>query len=80
MIDAPYRPEGTDLARAAFAAGAAVVDGQTLLLLQAAGQAARFTGVEVRPAGLLDRLAPRLRASFTAAWKSRLATAAEGVA
>ena len=79
VIDAPYRPEGTELARAAFAAGAAVVDGQTLLLLQAAGQAARFTGVEVRPSDLLDRLAPRLRANFTAAWKSRLATAPEGV-
>jgi shikimate dehydrogenase len=79
VIDAPYRPEGTALARAAFAAGAAVVDGQTLLLLQAAGQAARFTGVEVRPSDLLDRLAPRLRANFTAAWKSRLATATEGV-
>ena len=79
VIDAPYRPEGTDLVRAAFMAGAAVVDGQTLLLLQAAGQAARFTGVEVRPADLLDRLAPRIRANFTAAWKSRLATATEGV-
>jgi 3-dehydroquinate dehydratase/shikimate dehydrogenase len=79
VIDAPYRPEGTDLVRAAFMAGAAVVDGQTLLLLQAAGQAARFTGVEVRPSDLLDRLAPRLRANFTAAWKSRLATATEGV-
>jgi hypothetical protein len=55
-----------------------VVDGQTLLLLQAAGQATRFTGVETRPADLLDRLAPRLRASFTAAWESRLAAAAGG--
>ncbi|MBK9063258.1 MAG: type I 3-dehydroquinate dehydratase [Acidobacteria bacterium] len=80
VIDAPYRLEGTDLARAAYAAGAAVVDGQTLLLLQAAGQATRFTGVETRPADLLDRLAPRLRASFTAAWKSRLAATMEGVA
>jgi shikimate dehydrogenase len=80
VIDAPYRPEGTDLARAAYSAGAALVDGQTLLLLQAAGQATRFTGVETRPSDLLDRLAPRLRASFTAAWKSRLATPAEGVA
>ncbi len=79
VVDAPYRPEGTELARAAFAAGAAVVDGQTLLLLQAAGQAARFTGVEVRPSDLLDHLVPRLRANFTAAWKSRLATATEGV-
>ena len=80
VIDAPYRPEGTDLARAAYAAGAAVVDGQTLLLLQAAGQATRFTGVETKPSDLLDRLAPRLRASFTAAWKSRLAATAKGVA
>jgi 3-dehydroquinate dehydratase/shikimate dehydrogenase len=78
VIDAPYRREGTELARAAYAAGAAVVDGQTLLLLQAAGQATRFTGVETRPADLLDRLAPRLRASFTAAWESRLAAAAGG--
>jgi shikimate dehydrogenase len=77
VIDAPYRPEGTQLARSAFAAGAAVVDGQALLLLQAAGQASRFTGVETRPSGLLDRLAPRLRASFSAAWKSPLATAEE---
>jgi 3-dehydroquinate dehydratase/shikimate dehydrogenase len=80
VIDAPYRPEGTDLARAAFAAGAAIVDGQTLLLLQAAGQAARFTGAETRPADLLDRLSPRLRSSFTAAWKSRLASVPEPVA
>ncbi len=79
VIDAPYRPEGTELARAAFAAGAALVDGQTLLLLQATGQAARFTGIAARPSDLLDRLAPRLRANFTAAWKTRLATATEGV-
>jgi 3-dehydroquinate dehydratase type I len=79
VVDAPYRPEGTDLARAAHAAGATVVDGQTLLLLQAAGQATRFTGVETRPADLLDRLTPRLRASFTAAWKSRLSATAGGV-
>lgn len=77
VVDAPYRPEGTELARAAFAAGAAVVDGQTLLLLQAAGQATRFTGAATRPSDLLDRLSPRLRESFTAAWKSRLAMATE---
>jgi 3-dehydroquinate dehydratase / shikimate dehydrogenase len=77
VIDAPYRPDGTELAHAAFAAGASVVDGQTLLLLQAAGQASRFTGVETRPSDLLDRIAPRHRASFTAAWKARLETAAE---
>ncbi|HEY3348545.1 MAG TPA: type I 3-dehydroquinate dehydratase [Thermoanaerobaculia bacterium] len=80
VIDAPYRPEGTTLARAAYAAGAAVVDGQTLLLLQAAGQATRFSGVETHPADLLDRLTPRLRVCFTAAWKSRLAATVEGVA
>jgi shikimate dehydrogenase len=80
VIDAPYRPEGTDLARAAYAAGAAVVDGHTLLLLQAAGQATRFTGIKTRPADLLDRLAPRLRACFTAAWNARLASTAAGVA
>ena len=79
VIDAPYRRDGTALARAAYEAGAALVDGQTLLLLQAAGQASRFAGVETRPSDLLDRLAPRLRENFTAAWKSRLATA-EGVA
>ncbi len=73
VVDAPYLPEGTALARAAFEAGAALVDGQTLLLLQAAGQAARFTGTDTTPADLLDRLTPRLRESFTAAWKSRLA-------
>jgi 3-dehydroquinate dehydratase/shikimate dehydrogenase len=78
VIDAPYRREGTELARAAYTAGAAVVDGQTLLLLQAAGQATRFTGVETRPADLLDRLAPRLREDFTSAWKSRLAAAPAG--
>lgn len=79
VIDAPYRPGGTELARAAFAAGAAVVDGQTLLLLQAAGQAARFTGAETRPSDLLDRLSPRLRTNFTAAWQSRLSSAPESV-
>jgi shikimate 5-dehydrogenase len=77
VIDAPYRREGTELARAAHAAGAAVVDGQTLLLLQASGQASRFTGVETRPSDLLDRLRPRHRALFTGAWKSRLAAPAE---
>jgi 3-dehydroquinate dehydratase/shikimate dehydrogenase len=80
VVDAPYRREGTELARAAHAAGAAVVDGQTLLLLQAAGQASRFTGVEARPSDLLDRLPPRLRENFTAAWRSRLSSRAEGAA
>jgi 3-dehydroquinate dehydratase/shikimate dehydrogenase len=80
VVDAPYRPEGTELARAAFAAGAAIVDGQTLLLLQAAGQASRFTGAAALPADLLDRLSPRLRANFTAAWHSRLSSAQGAVA
>jgi 3-dehydroquinate dehydratase/shikimate dehydrogenase len=65
VVDAPYRAGGTDLVRAARAAGCRVVDGQTLLLLQAAGQASRFTGRETTPQDLLARLAPRLRAHFS---------------
>jgi shikimate 5-dehydrogenase len=64
VIDAPYRAGGTELVRAARAAGARVVDGQTLLLLQAAGQAALFTGRSTSPRELLPRLAPRLRSLF----------------
>lgn len=75
VVDAPYRPEGTALARAALEAGAALVDGLTLLLLQAAGQATRFTGKDTTPADLLGRLSPRLREAFTAAWKTRFAAA-----
>jgi 3-dehydroquinate dehydratase / shikimate dehydrogenase len=64
VIDAPYRAGGTELVKAARAAGARVVDGRTLLLLQAAGQAALFTGRETTPEGLLGLLSPRFRALF----------------
>ena len=65
VVDAPYRAGGTELVRAARAAGARVVDGQTLLLLQAAGQATLFSGRETSPRELLSRLAPRLRRLFS---------------
>jgi len=41
------------------------VDGQTLLLLQAAGQARLFTGRDTSPRDLLARLGPRLRSLFS---------------
>ncbi|HTS00897.1 MAG TPA: type I 3-dehydroquinate dehydratase [Thermoanaerobaculia bacterium] len=65
VIDAPYRAEGTELVRAARAAGSHVVDGQTLLLLQAAGQASRFTGSETGPDVLLARLPASRRAALS---------------
>jgi len=65
VIDAPYRAGGTELVRAARAVGARVVDGQTLLLLQAAGQATLFTGRDTSSRELLLRLAPRLRSLFS---------------
>jgi 3-dehydroquinate dehydratase/shikimate dehydrogenase len=64
VIDAPYRAGGTELVRAARAAGARVVDGQTLLLLQAAGQASLFTGRRTAPRDLLERLPSRARLAF----------------
>jgi shikimate dehydrogenase len=77
VIDAPYRPGGTDLVRAARAAGCRVVDGQTLLLLQAAGQATRFTGCAAIPGELLARLAPRLAAQFSPLGESPAALSSE---
>jgi 3-dehydroquinate dehydratase type I len=65
VIDAPYRAGGTELVRAARAAGARVVDGQTLLLLQASSQATLFTGRATSPRELLSRLAPRSRSLFS---------------
>jgi shikimate dehydrogenase len=65
VVDAPYRAGGTHLARAARAAGCRVVDGQTLLLLQAARQASRFTGRETGPDVLLARLPAGRRAAFS---------------
>ncbi len=70
VIDAPYRAGGTELVKAARAAGARAVDGQTLLLLQAAGQAALFTGLKTSPDGLLGLLSPRFRALFSSAEES----------
>lgn len=64
VIDAPYRAGGTELVRAARAAGARVVDGQTLLLLQAAGQATLFTGKRTVPRDLLERLPSHARLAF----------------
>ena len=64
VVDAPYREGGTALVRAARAAGAEVVDGFTLLLAQAAGQAALFTGRSVSAADLVGRLPVRLRGPF----------------
>ena len=64
VIDAPYRAGGTELVRAARAAGARVVDGQTLLLLQAAGQATLFTGRRTVPRDLLERLPSHARLAF----------------
>ncbi len=73
VIDAPYRAGGTELVSAARAAGARVVDGQTLLLLQAAGQATLFTGQETTPRDLLERLPPRARLAFPSFEESLLA-------
>ncbi len=64
VVDAPYRDGGTALVRAARAAGAGVVDGFALLLAQAAGQAALFSGRPCTTADLSDRLEPRLRGLF----------------
>jgi len=73
VIDAPYRAGGTELVNAARAAGARVVDGQTLLLLQAAGQAALFTGKTTAPRDLLERLPSRARLAFSFFEESLLA-------
>jgi 3-dehydroquinate dehydratase/shikimate dehydrogenase len=73
VIDAPYRAGGTELVRAARAAGACVVEGQTLLLLQAAGQAALFTGRKTAPRDLLERLPSRARLAFASFEESPLA-------
>jgi 3-dehydroquinate dehydratase/shikimate dehydrogenase len=72
VIDAPYRPGGTELVRAARAAGARVVDGQSLLLLQAAGQATLFTGQRSTPQNLLERLPLRARQAFPSVEESLL--------
>jgi 3-dehydroquinate dehydratase/shikimate dehydrogenase len=65
VIDAPYRAGGTELVKAARAAGARVVDGQALLLIQAAGQATLFTGRKTSPENLRSRLSTRFRSLFS---------------
>jgi 3-dehydroquinate dehydratase/shikimate dehydrogenase len=65
VIDAPYRAGGTELVKAARAAGARVVDGQALLLIQAAGQATLFTGRKTSPEDLRSRLSTRFRSLFS---------------
>jgi 3-dehydroquinate dehydratase/shikimate dehydrogenase len=79
VVDAPYRPGGTDLVRAARAAGCRVVDGHVLLLVQAAGQAARFTGRATGPQDLLRRLPADRRAPFDLLEESLRASAPETV-
>lgn len=63
-IDSPYRPGGTPFARLALRNGAALVDGFTLLLSQAAGQSALFAGRPASPATLAARLRSRISSLF----------------
>lgn len=67
VVDAPYREGGTALTRAARAAGCDVVDGFAILLAQATGQAALFTGRPVSAADLAGHLPERVRSLFAAA-------------
>lgn len=64
LIDAPYRPGGTALARAARRAGAAVRDGFELLLAQAALQVTLFSGRSATVDELRSRLPERIRRPF----------------
>jgi shikimate 5-dehydrogenase len=63
-LDAPYRPEGTAFSREAGRRGARLVDGFALLLSQAAGQSALFTGRPADAATLAARLPARIRSLF----------------
>ncbi len=63
-LDAPYRPGGTAFSREALRRGARLVDGFSLLLSQAAGQSALFTGLPVDAATLAARLPARVRSLF----------------
>ena len=63
-IDAPYRPGGTAFSREALRRGARLVDGFALLLCQAAGQSALFTGRPADAATLAARLPARIRSLF----------------
>jgi shikimate 5-dehydrogenase len=70
VLDAPYQPGGTALAHAARKAGAEVMDGYTLLLAQAAGQAELFTRRPTSALDLLNKLPLRLQSFFTFSEKS----------
>jgi shikimate dehydrogenase/3-dehydroquinate dehydratase type I len=63
-LDAPYRPGGTAFSREAGRRGARLVDGFALLLSQAAGQSALFTGRPTDAATLSARLPDRIRTLF----------------
>ena len=63
-LDAPYRPGGTAFSREARRRGARLVDGFALLLSQAAGQSALFTGRPADAATLAARLPARIRSLF----------------
>lgn len=63
-FDAPYRPGGTAFSREALLRGARLVDGFSLLLSQAAGQSALFTGLPADAATLAARLPARIRSLF----------------
>ena len=63
-LDAPYCPGGTAFSREARRRGARLVDGFALLLSQAAGQSALFTGRPADAASLASRLPARIRSLF----------------
>ena len=63
-LDAPYRPGGTAFSREAERRGARLVDGFALLLSQAAGQSALFTGRAADAETLAARLPARIRSLF----------------
>lgn len=64
VVDAPYRPGGTELVRRARLRGAATLDGFTILAAQAARQAALFTNRPCSARDLVERLPGRLRREF----------------
>ena len=64
VIDAPYRPGGTRLARVARERGGRVFDGYALLAEQAARQAELFTHRPTTPEQLVANLPPRLQELF----------------
>jgi len=63
-VDAPYRPGGTAFARLALRRGARLVDGFALLLAQAAGQSALFTGRPATAESLVARLPSRISTRY----------------